>query len=266
MTSLIYPLQDVDIQLQGNINLPSDIATVQAGVTGKHYRSAWFLVQGTKIRLVGPNNSKKGGVINSFGQQWWDAVQQVRPFNSLVQASSLTLLSSSDQPSRTHRVEGQVSTSYSLSIARTNHRASNGTVNGITISKPIGKSFNVGGNGNLFENIVIDAKSTSSAFPFNTDGFDSWCTCILVQRRRTDAACLQWGATATPFKILQSPTATTASPSDLHAPILCSREALARAPMVSPSLPKVEDPLAFRISSFKISSWLMDSMLPDTSR
>ncbi|CAK5278448.1 unnamed protein product [Mycena citricolor] len=77
-----------------------------------------------------------GGVVRSFGQAWWDAGQQTsRPL--LFQ-----------------------------------WRASNGTIRGLTISKPIGKSFNIAGSGNWIEDVVVDAQSSSTAFPFNTDGFD----------------------------------------------------------------------------------------------
>ncbi|KAF7360116.1 Glycoside hydrolase family 28 protein [Mycena venus] len=133
--------QDVTVQLLGNINLPANITEVQAGVTGKFYRSGWFSVTSTGpgVSLVGPATVSarlKGGIIRSYGQAWWDAVQQ---------------------------------TSRPLLFA---WRANNGSISDITISKPIGKSFNIAGNGNKIQNIIIDAKSSTSAFPFNTDGFD----------------------------------------------------------------------------------------------
>ncbi|KAJ6487628.1 pectin lyase-like protein [Mycena sanguinolenta] len=133
--------QDVTIQLLGNINLPSNITQVQAGVTGKLYRTGWFSVTSTGpgVSLAGPTTANArltGGIIRSYGQAWWDAVQQ---------------------------------TSRPLLFA---WRANNGTISNITISKPIGKSFDLAGSGNTVSNIVIDAKSTTSAFPFNTDGFD----------------------------------------------------------------------------------------------
>ncbi|KAJ7185899.1 pectin lyase fold/virulence factor [Mycena filopes] len=133
--------QDVTIQLLGNLNLPANITQVQAAVTGKAYRSAWFLVTSTGpgVSLSGPTTASarlKGGFIKSYGQAWWDAKQQ---------------------------------TSRPLLFA---WKANNGSISGITISKPIGKSFNLAGSGNAVTNVVIDAKSTSSAFPFNTDGFD----------------------------------------------------------------------------------------------
>ncbi|KAJ6478813.1 pectin lyase fold/virulence factor [Mycena vitilis] len=133
--------QDVTVQLLGNINLPSNITEVQAGVTGKFYRSAWFSFTSTGpgVSLVGPTTAGarlKGGIIRSYGQAWWDAVQQ---------------------------------TSRPLLFA---WRANNGSISGITISKPIGKSFNIAGNGNKIQNVIINAKSSTPAFPFNTDGFD----------------------------------------------------------------------------------------------
>ncbi|KAJ7269534.1 pectin lyase fold/virulence factor [Mycena rebaudengoi] len=133
--------RDVTIQLLGNINLPDNITEVQAGVTGKNYRSAWFSVTSTGpgISLVGPKTARDrltGGIIRSYGQPWWDAFQQ---------------------------------TSRPLLFA---WRANNGTIQDLTILKPIGKSFNIAGSGNMIQNIFIDAISDTSAFPFNTDGFD----------------------------------------------------------------------------------------------
>jgi hypothetical protein len=65
--------QDVTVQLLGNINLPSNITEVQAGVTGKNYRSGWFSVTSTGpgVSLVGPTTASarlKGGIIRSYGQ------------------------------------------------------------------------------------------------------------------------------------------------------------------------------------------------------
>ncbi|KII93186.1 glycoside hydrolase family 28 protein [Plicaturopsis crispa FD-325 SS-3] len=131
--------ENVEINLLGNLNFPKNITAVQAAVASSKYKSGWFLVSGTNISLVGPALSlgNKGGIIRGYGQAWWDAVQQ---------------------------------TNRPLLFA---WKANNSTVRGITVSKPIGKSFNVAGNGNLFERITIDAKSDSSAFPFNTDAFDA---------------------------------------------------------------------------------------------
>ncbi|CAK5263543.1 unnamed protein product [Mycena citricolor] len=132
--------QDVTVRILGNISLPADIAQVQAGVRSAAYRSGWFAVSSTGpgVRFAGPDKitGGGGGVVRSFGQAWWDAGQQTsRPL--LFQ-----------------------------------WRASNGTIRGLTISKPIGKSFNIAGSGNWIEDVVVDAQSSSTAFPFNTDGFD----------------------------------------------------------------------------------------------
>ncbi|KAJ7449045.1 pectin lyase-like protein [Mycena galericulata] len=132
---------NVTVQILGNINLPANITQVQQGVVGKNYRSGWFVVTSTGpgVAFEGPATASarlNGGIIRSYGQVWWDAVQQ---------------------------------TSRPLLFE---WRASNGSISDLIISKPIGKSFNIAGNGNKIQNIVIDAQSTNSAFPFNTDGFD----------------------------------------------------------------------------------------------
>lgn len=163
--------RDVTIQLLGNINLPDNITEVQAGVTGKNYRSAWFSVTSTGpgISLVGPKTARDrltGGIIRSYGQvckrlslvtavfnhpqPWWDAFQQTsRPllFAWRAKCAAFQILS--------------------LILISKNSRSS-GTIQDLTILKPIGKSFNIAGSGNMIQNIFIDAISDTSAFPFNT--------------------------------------------------------------------------------------------------
>ncbi|KAF7316077.1 Glycoside hydrolase family 28 protein [Mycena indigotica] len=137
-TPVMFALgQDVTIELLGNISLPDNITTVQTGVSSKLYRSGWFSFTSTGpgVALVGPT-SGTGGIIQSYGQAWWDAGQQ---------------------------------TNRPLLFA---WRVNNGSISHVTISKPIGKSFNIAGNGNIIQNVVIDAKSVTASFPFNTDGFD----------------------------------------------------------------------------------------------
>ncbi|KAF7326071.1 Glycoside hydrolase family 28 protein [Mycena kentingensis (nom. inval.)] len=123
--------QDVTVDVQGNITLPSAIAAVQAGVIGSFYRSGWFSFTSTGpgVNLVG---GAEGGVIRSFGQPWWDSMQQTNRPNLIA------------------------------------WRVNNGSISNLTISKPIGKSFNIAGNGNFIQNIEIDALSSNAAFPFNT--------------------------------------------------------------------------------------------------
>ncbi|KAJ7634464.1 pectin lyase fold/virulence factor [Roridomyces roridus] len=132
--------QDVTVQILGNINLPANITQVQAGVTGKFYRSGWFAVSSTGpgVSFVGPETvdaRKTGGIIRSYGQAWWDAGQQ----------TSRPLLFS--------------------------WRANNGSIANLTISKPVGKSFNIAGSGNAIRGVIIDAQSSTPAFPFNTYDF-----------------------------------------------------------------------------------------------
>ncbi|KAJ7060913.1 pectin lyase fold/virulence factor [Mycena amicta] len=152
-TPVMFTLgQDVTVQLSGNINLPENISAVQAGVTGKFYRSGWFSFSSTGpgVALVGPGNGK-GGIIRSFGQPWWDAVQQTN---------------------RPNLFAWRVKYVFFPLVRWLIRNCSNGSISHITISKPIGKSFNIAGNGNIIQNVVIDAKSDTAAFPFNTDGFD----------------------------------------------------------------------------------------------
>lgn len=61
-------LQNVDIQLLGNLNFQQNITAVQSAVISKNYKSGWFLVTGRNISLVGPGSATKGGVIRGYGQ------------------------------------------------------------------------------------------------------------------------------------------------------------------------------------------------------
>lgn len=60
--------ENVDIQLLGNLNFQQSITAVQMAVTGKNYRSGWFLVTGQNISLIGPGSASQGGVIRGYGQ------------------------------------------------------------------------------------------------------------------------------------------------------------------------------------------------------
>ncbi|KAG6916825.1 hypothetical protein DXG01_005210 [Tephrocybe rancida] len=69
-------LENVLVRLNGNLNLPKDIATVQAAINvtlnqPSTYATPWFYIHGTDVSIVGPDNSKWGR-FNGYGQQWWD--------------------------------------------------------------------------------------------------------------------------------------------------------------------------------------------------
>ncbi|ORY81303.1 pectin lyase-like protein [Leucosporidium creatinivorum] len=131
-------LKNVVVSIQGNINLPSNVTLVQSIVSNsKIYPGYWFTFKsGSGITIEGNSKNKNQGWIDSHGQQWWDANNQVnRP--------------------------------HLMSIS-----ASNVVVSYLKIKKPVGWVFKAAGSNMNFNHITIDAKSDSSAFPFNTDGFD----------------------------------------------------------------------------------------------
>jgi hypothetical protein len=77
LTPLQYEgLSNVEISMQGNLHLPTNITYVQELVNGTGGNaqagySYWFRFQGEYIDWIGTPNVTTGW-INSYGQQWWD--------------------------------------------------------------------------------------------------------------------------------------------------------------------------------------------------
>lgn len=123
---------NVIISVQGNIDLPSDIATVQAAVASSSWPGYWFnIAKGSNIIVEGAN-SNNWGWIDAYGQQWWDKREQtLRPhFWGFGKATS------------------HVEVRY-LKI------------------RPIAWGFKVSGTDFYMHHNVVDAKSKTSAYAFN---------------------------------------------------------------------------------------------------
>ncbi|KAJ0159171.1 putative exopolygalacturonase C [Colletotrichum tanaceti] len=89
------------------------------------------------------------GWINSYGQAWWD-------LNKPGEAGT---------PNRPHLMQFSVT---------------NGEMRNMKSLKPIGWNFSIKGKNIIIDNTVIDARSDSSNFPFNTDGFDVGATDVTI--------------------------------------------------------------------------------------
>lgn len=145
-------LSNVEIQVNGNLHLPQNIAEVQSIVNrtnrvtyadGQH----WFTFKGPNIDYTGSSDINNGW-INSYGQAWWDA----NPVNG------------SGIDSRPHLMS---------------FKTTGGSLKYFKSRKPIAWNVQVGGDDIEISRAFIDAESTGS-FPFNTDGFDVTATNVRI--------------------------------------------------------------------------------------
>lgn len=159
-------LSNVEIQILGNLNLPQNITAVQTLVNASGGTLYWFKFSGPNIDFVGTGNVSAGW-INSYGQAWWDA----NPVNGTGTAARPHLM--------------QFSTT-------------NGSMQHFKSRKPIAWNVALSGTNIDVSDTIIDAYSTSGAFPFNTDGFDVGGTNIRITNsviyNGDDAIAVQSGA------------------------------------------------------------------------
>jgi hypothetical protein len=160
-------LNNVAIEMRGNLHLPQNITLVQSIVKSKKSSTSWFKLSGSSVDYIGTANVNNGW-INSYGQQWWDA-------NHAAKGTGL--------PNRPHL--------FSFSVT-------NGTLQYFKSRKPIGWNVALSGKNITVTNPVIDAQSNSSSFPFNTDAFGVSGTGIRVFNMSVfngdDAIAVQSGA------------------------------------------------------------------------
>ncbi|KZO91806.1 glycoside hydrolase family 28 protein [Calocera viscosa TUFC12733] len=143
LTPLVVNDSDITISILGNLSLPTNVTAIQAAVNASA-SGFWFYFSGTNVTLLG-SEAEEWGWINSWGQQWWDAGNQIaRP--------------------------------HLLGFAVTN-----GLVANLKFYQPIAWCVSLAAALNvLVKNTVIDARSTGS-FPFNTDGFDATGSNLLIE-------------------------------------------------------------------------------------
>ncbi|OCL09929.1 glycoside hydrolase family 28 protein [Glonium stellatum] len=146
-------LSNVGIQMQGNLHLPRDIATIQAIVNASNaltYSTSlyWFKFAGPSIDFIGTGDVTNGW-INSYGQAWWDA----------------NLVNGTGTAARPHLMS---------------FNTTNGSLQHFKSRKPIAWNVQLIGNNITVRDTIIDAFSTTGSFPFNTDGFDVTGTSIAI--------------------------------------------------------------------------------------
>jgi len=132
-------LSNVEIQMEGNLNLPQNISYVQTFVNATSSGTLyWFTISGPNVEYIGTSNVSNGW-INSYGQAWWDA----NPVNGTGTAA------------RPHLI---------------NFQTTNGGMQHFKSRKPIAWNVALSGTNVTVTDTVIDAFSVSGSFPFNTDG------------------------------------------------------------------------------------------------
>ncbi|KAI9045547.1 putative extracellular exo-polygalacturonase [Aspergillus affinis] len=131
-------LSNVEIRMHGNLHLPQNITAVKEIVSGG--KSTWITLEGPRVDWVGPEDEKDGW-INSYGQAWWDA----NPANGTGIAGRPHLMS---------------------------YKTSQATLKYFRSRKPIAWNVKLHGEDITVTHAIVDAKSSTSSFPFNTDGFD----------------------------------------------------------------------------------------------
>jgi polygalacturonase len=136
-TPVSAKLTNVEIRVNGNLQLPNSIKQVQSIVNGGSSR--WFSFSGSKVDWIG-SKDPKWGWIDSFGQQWYDANPPGK----------------TGLPGRPHLFRWGVN---------------NGSLQRFKSRKPTGWNVGISGNDNVVTDAIIDAVSNSSRFSFNTDAF-----------------------------------------------------------------------------------------------
>ncbi len=146
-------LSNVEIQIKGNLHLPQNITAVQNLVNTSNaltYSTTlyWISLAGPSIDYIGTDNVTNGW-IDSYGQAWWD----LNPVNG------------TGTPLRPHLLS---------------FNTTNGSLQHFKSRKPIAWNVQLVGNNITVSDTIIDAYSTTTSFPFNTDGFDVTGTNIKI--------------------------------------------------------------------------------------
>ncbi|TFK47003.1 putative extracellular exo-polygalacturonase [Heliocybe sulcata] len=142
-TPLVFNNSDLTLSIQGNLSLPTNITQVQAGVNASA-SGFWFYFTGSRVNVTG-SPDPYGGWIESHGQQWWDASNQI---------------------ARPHLWGFAVDDGYMYNLK---------------FLQPIAWTVSLSGANNVYVgNTLIDARSTGG-FPFNTDGFDATGSNIIIE-------------------------------------------------------------------------------------
>ncbi|KAH8426807.1 putative extracellular exo-polygalacturonase [Aspergillus melleus] len=131
-------LNNVEIRMHGNLHLPQNITAVKEIVSGG--KSTWITLEGPRVDWIGPEDEDDGW-INSYGQAWWDA-----------------------NPANGTGIDGRP---HLMSF-----KSSQATLKYFRSRKPIAWNAKLHGEDITVTHAIVDARSSTSSFPFNTDGFD----------------------------------------------------------------------------------------------
>ncbi|KAH8921542.1 glycoside hydrolase family 28 protein [Atractiella rhizophila] len=141
----ITGLNNVEVEINGNIQLPTNISYIQnlvAEITAEGiYGNPWFYIQGNDVSIVG-SDDPRWGWFQGHGQQWWD----IR-----------------NQTNRPRLAVFNVTNGY---LAKLKHK------------QMIAWSWSLPGSNILVEKCYSDNRPTNGtrdetiSFPFNTDGFN----------------------------------------------------------------------------------------------
>ncbi|KAB5533598.1 family 28 glycosyl hydrolase [Coniochaeta sp. 2T2.1] len=142
-------LSNVVISLKGNWNLPQNVTAVQELVAAAGGSLTWYTLGGKNVQILGTENITTGW-IKSYGQAWWDA-----------------------------NLPGGTGTANRPHLMAINFQ--NGFIQHLKSLKPIAWNFSVKGSNITILDSIIEATSNSSAFPFNTDGFDVGGTDVTIR-------------------------------------------------------------------------------------
>ncbi|EJD43225.1 hypothetical protein AURDEDRAFT_199571 [Auricularia subglabra TFB-10046 SS5] len=141
-------LKNVEIVMEGNLTLPSDVPTVQAIVASSSFPGHWFKISGMSagVTLRGSLDPRTGW-INSHGPQWWDAMNQVN---------------------RPHLV---------------NFGVTNGVIRNMKIVDSVAWNFAISSSTNVhaYGNYIDIRQRPGGGFPFNTDGFGAGGKNLLIE-------------------------------------------------------------------------------------
>lgn len=143
-------LQNVEIVINGNVSLPSNVSYVESVVGNSElYPGRWITIQSsTNITLTGSQDASSGWFIG-HGEEWWPMVNNT------------------DNDYRPHF--------FGLSV--TSLRLRN-----IKVYNPVAWVFAISGTDIYMTDTTLDARSDDpfGAFPFNTDGIDLSASDVVI--------------------------------------------------------------------------------------
>lgn len=66
------------------MHFPNNITYIQDIVNASSANNYWITILGTNVTFSGNPNDPNGGIVNGFGQQWYEAAPLTQPLGGLV--------------------------------------------------------------------------------------------------------------------------------------------------------------------------------------